>query len=111
MKLEDMEALEKNATKGPWAYCYDGSSDWSVGLEKDPQANQIASCHRWHAVENPDAKFIAASRELMPKLLAVAKAAKKMQVWYSNDHSIDCCCNVCDVEPSLNRALEKLEKE
>lgn len=50
-------------------------------------------------------------RELFPKLLAVAKAAKYTQAWFQSDHDIDCCCDLCDPESLLDKALKELEED
>jgi len=38
----------------PWGYCYDGSSDWSIGPADDPQENP--ACGVW---SKDDAKALA----------------------------------------------------
>ena len=32
-------------TDGPWGWTYDGSSDYSIGPEDDPQVNPVAHVH------------------------------------------------------------------
>lgn len=67
--LSELEELEKKVTPSPWAWCYDGSSDWSVGKASDSQDKQVCSLHRHHASECTDAPFIAHSRNSLPKLI------------------------------------------
>lgn len=112
MKLEEIEKLCDQATPGPWTEqtsrkymdfgCYEsipGVIGWSthVGYCRDKEVKQV----------DADSKFIAASRELMPKLLAVAKAARL--VGYYTDHMRDDEDNSHGLT-ELDRALEELEK-
>ena len=52
-----------------------------------------------------NAKFIAASRSLMPKLLSIAKAAHQLQATGHSDYCDD------KIWKRLKGALEDLEKE
>lgn len=81
MKLEDIEKLCSEATPGPWLCdsCGDVfSKDQTRWCEKHQceMAVEIGTT-RFYSEENADAKFIAASRTLMPKLLAVVKESKE----------------------------------
>jgi hypothetical protein len=71
MKLEEIENLCEKATLGPW---YWDSIDEIVRTEAE-ESNVWTSCGALLSKE--DGNFIAASRALVPKLLAVAKACKK----------------------------------
>jgi len=76
MKLEDIQKLCDEATPGPWTY--DEVINPSITYErKDAVIHEISDPGNYIYLE--DAKFIAASRELLPKLLAVVKAAKNLQ--------------------------------
>lgn len=59
MKLEELKKIAEAATPGPWGWCYDGSSDWSVGPKRDPQGKGRIGIYRPGAVECPDAEFIS----------------------------------------------------
>lgn len=101
MKLEEIEKLCAEATRGPWKLCYHLEShehDSSCrcgyrggiwGGDGDHMVCEMGSTiikgeeglepPRYdRATELKNAEFIAASRELMPKLLAVAKEAKDL---------------------------------
>jgi hypothetical protein len=97
MKLDEIEKLIANASPEPWTIdprslqffpngsdsppCFD--IEWvddGLGAEIDG----LAEPHRG-SFTIPDAKFIAASRKLLPKLLAVAKAASNMGQLKKND--------------------------
>ncbi len=60
-------------TPGPWRSVYDGSSDWSIGEDEDPQANRIAGVRRrggldtWQEAAD-NARLIAAAPELLDAL-------------------------------------------
>lgn len=96
MKFEDIRKLIDEASEGPWKSdhvyvkfpCYKSPSGWDSG------ALQIDNCD---GLCVPTARFIAASRELMPKLLAVAEAAR--------DH-MECGADRTD---SLRKAISALE--
>ena len=77
MKLEEFEKLEQAATPGPWGL------DWF----KDHRANR----ELWRA-EGPivtsreqavaDSEFVAAAREMVPRMIKALKAAKDlMSLW------------------------------
>lgn len=78
MTLEAFKQLESQATPGPWIWANDGPSDWSVGQASGAQGKRVCELHRRHAVECPDAAFIAAMRTMAPKLIAVAEAARSV---------------------------------
>ncbi len=79
MTIKELERICAAATPGPWGWCYDGSSDWSVGPKDDPQGRQIASCWRSRGIGNPDAEFIAAfNPAVVSKLLAIVEAADSL---------------------------------
>lgn len=61
----------------PWGYCYDGSSDWSIGPSSDPQGEEV--CSVWdindeRAIAN--IKFIVLACNNHDKLLEALKAAQ-----------------------------------
>lgn len=74
MKLEDIRKLCDAATPGPWleSYGYDGGGyprAFCPACEADSSGESQAE---------KDAAFIAAARTLVPKLVAVAEAAKDL---------------------------------
>ncbi len=77
MKIEEIETLIEKAAPGPWVNNYD------VGVE-DASGNELMDTCRIfsenfsHEEVAATSRFIAASRTLIPKLLAVAKAVKEM---------------------------------
>lgn len=71
-------------TPGPWGWTYDGSSDYSIGEARDPQAYPVA--HIWDRNDEramANASLIAAA----PELLAVAKALDEYQRTYHDLYS------------------------
>lgn len=101
MNLEEIEKLCEEATKGPWTV---NKTRKIIASEID-NGHTIANLYQsdfviWQAEIN--AKFIAASRTLMPKLLAVAKAAKPVMIISNKEH---------EAWKTLRLALEELEKE
>lgn len=111
MKLEEIEKLCDEATAGPWEFrSKDGDESsseycgtYSVGPDDvEDYNNWIIDDTKYYNTAPSrieDAKFIAASRELMPKLLAVAKAAEQHQCpYYGNS------------DEELLKALQELEK-
>lgn len=73
MKLEEIEKLCEEATTGPWyVFLPAGEEDSPAHLTGPRQFTEFR-------FGLSDAKFIAASRELIPKLLAVVKAVEKMK--------------------------------
>ncbi len=109
MKLEEIEKLCEEATPGPWKYDY---GNWQVEGPR-PRRRAICNLNGLDDVEgNPvnlniaDTEFIAASRELIPKLIAVAKAAEIV----CKDHDLRCedsNSTLC----ALHDALVTLESE
>lgn len=88
MKLEEIRKLIEAATPGPWRYDH-GNQEvetrigrWNVcdidmyRQGRDPEASHPGD-------RSDDGEFIAASRTLMPRLLAVAEAAAKLDLWGS----------------------------
>jgi hypothetical protein len=72
---DDLQAIELRAnaaTPGPWAIVYDGSSDWSIGPQPDPQGLSVAGVWKsgWNDGNPPDAEFIASARTDVPALIA-----------------------------------------
>ncbi len=102
MKIEEIEKLCEEATSGPWTWRVPGYLcnkyiDNGLVLDINEEKNGV-----WHSSE--DAKFIASSRTLMPKLLAVAKAAKMAS---EKIHEVSFLAYFAD----MRKALEELEKE
>lgn len=108
MKLEAIRALIEAATPGPWAYRVIAADFYTVNQDDSHPGHVLAD-----AVTPSDAALIAASRTLLPKLLAVAEAASKSNHharWCSSSPGPEdswgpCECNSDDLEKALT-ALE-----
>lgn len=100
MKLEEIEKLCEEATSGPWTWYYYKNLAYIESPNEiiiNPGFN-ITEMEEYGISEDKDALFIAASRELIPKLLAVAKA-----VQYHVENRI------VDPDDRLKKALKDLE--
>lgn len=102
MKLPDIRALIEAATPGPWVKSNELGSD-SIGPVSGNYAGADAS--------EEDIRFILASRDLLPKLLAVAEAAEARR-----DQECDCDaggkCSACyRTDALISEALAALESE
>lgn len=121
MKIEEIEKLIAEATAGPW-------DSTKLGLTVVPDDRVVRFTDKDLAgqswIRERDAKFIAESRTLLPKLLAVAKAGKKQLrrpeecprcgeygQMSGNSWSAICKCPVMDSQKELREALEDLERE
>ena len=109
MTLEDLRKLCKKATPGPWEYTDDsGFPCFRMRCEKNRG-------NGWHTVEidtcdgraSYNAKLIAAARAYLPKLLAVAEAAKSLS---DNIAEFDTITDNCFIE-RVDDALKALEAE
>ena len=77
MKLENIEKLIAEATPGPWEHNGHGGYVCFLSIQDNKPTDYISAPESQGLhLSKPDADFIAASRELMPKLLRVAKIAK-----------------------------------
>lgn len=71
MNLEDLENMEKAATPGPWA----AETDDGIATVWYSEINSgVSVCDP----NSQDARFIAAFRNAMPHLIAMAKAAERV---------------------------------
>lgn len=43
--LREEQTAKPTFPKPPYAYCYDGSSDWSIGPVGDPQGLAVCTVH------------------------------------------------------------------
>lgn len=89
MKLADLKKLCDEATPGPWVTVDDGFHA-GVGRKQHNEERKARGNKYWaHAdvcggdshegyFTGPDADFIAAAREALPKLIAVAEAARSV---------------------------------
>lgn len=110
MKIEDIEKLCAEATAAPWI---EEIRDYSA-LGKGTRLDSLGPIGHWASyskdsgldIPRADIRFIAASRELMHKLLAVAQAAKAIR---------DECRGYDEIGASMletfDRALAELERE
>lgn len=103
MKLEEIQKLCDEATPGPWRWDYTGSSDYWLTSNDE----RIDGLWDRHDFNEHNRQFIAASRDLLPKLLAVAWAAKRfIEVDYENfPEDVD----QCQIS-NLDYYLKELEK-
>ncbi len=104
MKIDEIEELCKYISPGEWSAetCFDY---WPNGDTKDayikvaPESGSIVYL-------SSDEEFIVASRELVPKLLKVAKAAKHLAA-----HTDECGDSLFEDRNAMYLALAELEKE
>ena len=95
MTLDELAALEKAATPGPWRLMPDGDGGF-FSILLGP-----TSTHPFGEMDvGTDANLIAASRNMLPKLIAVARAAKTCLLY-----------NSIDYDGGLEDALRALEGE
>lgn len=101
MTLEELEPLCNSASPGPWDYSFTRS-----GIEIT-----LTEANAQETIDN--IRFITAARSAMPKLIAIAKAAKafytsektlNMNVHQLEEHQFAAWINLLD-------ALTALEKE
>lgn len=76
MTLEEIEKLYSETTPGKWTYCFENSSDCSLRIYSEFQDTRICGLYQRN-LNFHDAEFISAVHNIMPKLIAVTKAAKK----------------------------------
>lgn len=69
-ELDKLEELANKATPGPWKI--DGYASFSIAVAHIYSEILIANTHC-----NNDAKFVAASREAIPKLIAEVRRLRK----------------------------------
>lgn len=71
-------------TPGPWGYCYDGSSTWSVGQAADPQdlPPYVAVFDRNDRRAQANARLIAAAPDLL-------ELCKEMREWLRPEISLE----------------------
>ena len=116
--IEQLEALEKAATAGPWEepFLWDesGLTDNSVRQKCVPgmtwKHDTADICTFPPAIRNrANAMLIPAARNALPALLAVAKAAKAVRAEWTNKHVVNCQLDLKVVE--LIAALSRLEAQ
>lgn len=104
MKIEDIEKLCAEASPSPWVIKFDHGR---YRLRHSQESNDSDLLQRPQLDCFPerieDARFISKARELIPKLLAIAKAVE--------DHIIR--INAMEIWPidDLEKALKDLERE
>ena len=83
-KLERLQALEREATKGPWVWDEDG--DLMALWELEPcDGDIVLGMYTGDKPEPADAALIAALRNAAPDLIQVTLAAQT----YMSHHSLD----------------------
>src|SRR5690242_14169548 len=85
------------STPGPWEYCYDGSSTWSVGQAADPQEMPPYVCimDRNDRRAQANARLIAAAPDMYEALKFVRR------LWAKDDS--------CEEILAIDAALAKVE--
>lgn len=106
MKLEEIEKLCNAASPGPWEYVYSIFAGYSILAGEGGRIATMDSVVAYRDNTKINGEFIVASRELIPKLLAVAKAAKDVSKFGEFNKG----CDGCWIS-NLDLALEELEKE
>jgi hypothetical protein len=88
MTLDELQRLCDKATPGPWNVNAEyGTTIWA----------QAKPAHDYD--DNDDAHFITAARLYLPKLIAVARAAKAAtEDWYFDDSYKDLCVALAALE-------------
>lgn len=105
MKLSDIRKLIDNAMPGPWEYGNQGV--WNMEIDGDGNS----PCSVAEYVSEKDGRLIAASRTLLPKLLAVAEAAEASCKELLEAHENDPYSCAAHSATKLEAALDALEKE
>lgn len=88
--LDTLEALERQATPGPWAIHTD-LRKWV--MNDDPRAE-------WGINRDNDAAFVVAARNAFPALLRMARAADRLL-------SLDDRCDYVDGTPDVCPGIER----
>jgi len=97
MKLEDLKKLCGKATPGPWSY--------APPVVDDPQFENAIRAGQFQLVlTDYDASFIAAARTYLPKLIAVAEAAKSLPIHAWGDLA-------CEEREQMFKALAAMEAD
>lgn len=117
MKLDDLEKLEREATPGPWTWNHvdqlvgpDDIRDYGLGPENHP-TKIIETDSGVYPPSEADAALIPAMRNALPKLLAVAKAARglrnlaEIRHEHEGPHDYGRSCPACVFEAAVD-ALE-----
>lgn len=116
MKLEEFEALEKAATPGPWkalppGYRGDtvsGYMDVCAVVQLEP--DELDDKYSIQDLEENDASFIAACREMVPKLIKIAKLAQQNRILEHREFDHSDGCPACDAYRFQTNALAELEQ-
>lgn len=106
MTLDEFEKLVAAATPGPW------DVDYSEDAVRDQYGHLFAQLGRDE--ENfqhcDDAQFIAASRDMAPHLIAIARAAQNEALrWNESYCTREDCQQMTDAWAVLDAALAALE--
>lgn len=110
-KLDELERLEAEATRGPWVAA---ELTVSMGLEvfSGTPSLETGVATPWHFTEDrgrANAHLIALSRNMLPALIRVARAAKA----YKAQRVLGCSCTDCEFcdprSKAMSAALAELE--
>jgi len=107
----------------PWAYVYDGSSEWSIGPKDDPQADDGVSITIWshdddmatstaafivEAANNYD-RLRAENEELAFQLDIALKTLGELRQGFEQELSGDTCQNIDKIIAKGEQALKSAE--
>lgn len=113
MKLEELKKLEQAATPGPWGAASIGGGKYRLEYDlraqgkhwdQDDEAFSNGGWKAFSPTNEPDARFIAAARNMLPKLIAALEAAQKlrdkMDDWYTDQSALEEYVDIFDVRMS-----------
>jgi len=75
--LDELDRLEKAATPGPWVH-FDGAPEHGNAYVSGPEPDNWTAAECFGSDPDADAALIAAARNALPGLLAIAQAAQKL---------------------------------
>lgn len=128
MNKEELEQIKRELdeiSKWPWGYCYDGSSDWSVGYKDDPQFFKVCNIYEYKKalpIYRSNAFFIAKAPERIDYLVNKLGKAMKIISFYNEamdsvnceediDGSLSCYAIYAEARNQADEFLEELEDE
>lgn len=102
MKIEEIEKLCARTSPGPWSLIVLPNGKHHVHISGSVYATMDVAEHLRRNQSEIDGRFMVEARTLLPKLLAVAKAAREHE---------QVCEDTCTTLMALQDALEDLERE
>lgn len=90
---DQLRALANAATEGPWSHADYGDPNpehWPVGLIETDDGEEAWTCDTALAMSEPDAKFIAAARNAVPRLLdQLDQAEAELDSWMTRAYAAE----------------------